>query len=174
MNNKILVFLMNGITGRWFFIFLNLVAVLFDVYCIKYILTSIHGDEGPEGEHGFEGVNTTLNGIGGILISLGVLMESRGLICKMTGKKNDHLQEHLNESAEYCGMGLLLLGLFIEILTVLIEVPNNVVNTKGIEHYLYYGCILFIVISLIVEVSFIKDYITSYFKVPKPTEHEGH
>ena len=169
MNNKILVFLMNGITGRWFFILMTLVAFIFDIYCAKYIITVImHGGE-EIGSHGFDEINTTLNGIGGVLIALGVLMESRITILKMTGRMIDELQEHLNESAEYCGMGLLLIGLLIEILAVIIEVPNTVVNTVGVEIYLYMGCIAMIAISLIIEYAFMKDYIKSYFRKASST-----
>ncbi len=161
---------MNGIIGRWFFILMNLIAIAFDVYCIRFMIEVMMRGGDHATDHGFEEINVTLNGIGGVLIALGVLMESRITIMKMTEKPIDDLQHHLNESAEYCGMGLLLIGLFVEIFAVFIEVPNAVVNTKGIEIYLYSCCIFLIIISLIIEYAYIKDTIKSYFKTPPRVE----
>ena len=41
MNNRILTFLMKGIIGRWFFIILNLITMIFELYCIKFIIYEI-------------------------------------------------------------------------------------------------------------------------------------
>ena len=185
MNNRILTFLMKGIIGRWFFIILNLITMIFELYCIKFIIYEIMKSNTKEiatsksvissfmnkllsGDkeiaiHGVEHINITLNGIGAVLISLGVLMESRETITRMTKTKMNELQEYLNDSAEYCGMGLLLVGLFIEIFAVIIEVPNNLVNTVGIENYLYSVCVILIILSIIIKGSFIKDYLLTYF-----------
>ncbi len=185
MNNRILTFLMKRIIGRWFYILLNVITMIFELYCVKYIIYEIIKSNATEvtttksvisslmkqllsGEkeisgHGFEHINITLNGIGAVLISLGVLMESRETITRMTKTKMNKLQEYLNDSAEYCGMGLLLAGLFIEILAVIIEVPNDLVNTVGIEIYLYSACVLLIILSIIIKGAFIKDFIKTYF-----------
>ncbi len=185
MNNKILFFLMNGIIGRWFFIFLNAITVFFSFYCVKYIVYSImdhlenshketpsflrsmlhqimHNTPHIEA-NGLDKVNITINSVGGVLISLGVLMESRETIVKMTKTKITPLQEHLNAVSEYCGMGLLLIGLFIEIFTVIIEVPNDLINTVGIENYLYSACVFFITLAAIIEIAFMKEFIKTYF-----------
>ncbi len=185
MNNKILVFLMKGIIGRWFFITLNAVTFFFSFYCVKYVVYAIidHIENAHEEKpnflrtmlhqimhntphiekNGLDKVNITINSIGIVLISMGVLMESRETITKMTKTKITPLQEHLNDVSEYCGMGLLLIGLFIEIFTVIIEVPNDLINTVGIENYLYSACVFFILIGAIIEFAFIKDFIKSFF-----------
>ena len=170
MNNKILFFLMNGIIGRWFFIFLNAITVFFSFYCVKYIVYSImdHLENSHKETPSFlrsmlHQIMPNTPHIEGVLISLGVLMESRETIVKMTKTKITPLQEHLNAVSEYCGMGLLLIGLFIEIFTVIIEVPNDLINTVGIENYLYSACVFFIALAAIIEIAFIKEFIKAYF-----------
>jgi hypothetical protein len=60
-------------------------------------------------------------------------------------------------------MGLLLLGLFMEIVTLMIYVPNKLIDTSGVELYLFYSCFFFLIISMLVELDLIKDYIKTYF-----------
>lgn len=110
-------------------------------------------------------MSDTLNSVAGVLVALGVLMESRVTIQKMIKAKikNEHLQEYINEIAEHNGMGLLLLGLFMEIVTLVIYVPNKLIDTSGVELYLFYSCFFFLIISMLVELDLIKDYIKTYF-----------
>lgn len=110
-------------------------------------------------------MSDTLNSVAGVLVALGVLMESRVTIQKMIKAKikNEHLQEYINEIAEHNGMGLLLLGLFMEIVTLVIYVPNRLIDTSGVELYLFYSCFFFLIISMLVELDLIKDYIKTYF-----------
>ncbi|MHB8259285.1 MAG: hypothetical protein ACYDCN_11480 [Bacteroidia bacterium] len=166
MNNKLLVFLMNQIIGRWFFALMNVIAVVFNVYCVKFMIEKMLQGDSHQGAHGSDEMNILLNGNAGILIALGVLMESRITIMKMCNQKINDLQHYLNESAEYSGMGILVLGLFVEIFTVMIEAPNEVVNTQGVEVYLYSCSIALILISISVEAIYIKDTIMTYFRTP--------
>jgi hypothetical protein len=115
-----------------------------------------------------EEMSDTLNSVAGLLVALGVLMECRATIQKMTKTKSNELEEYLNEVAEHNGIGLLLIGLFMEIATLMIYVPNKLIDTTGIEKYLFYSCFLFIIISMLVQIDLIKDYTISYFKKPKP------
>lgn len=109
-------------------------------------------------------MSDTLNSVAGVLVAIGVLMECRATIQKITKKDSTtHLEEHLNEIAEHNGIGLLLLGLFMEIATALIYVPNKLIDTSGVELYLFYSCFFFIIISMAVEFDLIKDYIKTYF-----------
>jgi hypothetical protein len=110
-------------------------------------------------------MSDTLNSVAGVLVALGVLMESRVTIQKMIKAKikDEHLQEYINEIAEHNGMGLLLLGLFMEIVTLVIYVPNRLIDTSGVELYLFYSCFFFLIISMLVELDLIKDYIKTYF-----------
>jgi hypothetical protein len=117
-------------------------------------------------------MSDTLNSVAGLLVALGVLMECRITIQKMTKTVNNELEEYLNEIAEHNGMGLLLIGLFMEIATLIIYVPNTLIDTSGIEIYLFYSCFLFIIISMLVELDLIKDYFISYFKQPKISSHD--
>ena len=65
---------------------------------------------------------------------------------------------------------LLLIGLFMEIITLLIEAPKTIINTSGLEIYLFGFCFLLVIFSMLVEIDFVKDYIKSYFKQMKKKE----
>jgi len=110
-------------------------------------------------------MSDTLNSVAGVLVALGVLMECRMTIQKMTKKKikDVHIEEYLNEVAEHNGIGLLLLGLFMEIVTLMIYVPNKLIDTSGIELYLFYSCFFFLIVSMLVEIDLMKDYFKTYF-----------
>lgn len=111
-----------------------------------------------------EDMSETLNGIAGTLVAMGVLLEERGTIQKMAGVNPRPVDEYLNEVAHHNGLGLLLIGLFMEIVTLLIDSPKSVVNTDGIEIYLFGFCFLLVVLSMFVEIDFLKDYTRSYFR----------
>ena len=110
-------------------------------------------------------MSDTLNSVAGVLVALGGLMECRMTIQKMTKIKikDEGLQEYLNEVAEHNGIGLLLLGLFMEIVTLMIYVPNKLIDTTGIELYLFYSCFFFLFVSMLVELDLMKDYFKTYF-----------
>jgi len=165
---KLLNFLLNGIISRFSFIIINLLTFIFSIYCLIYLSSFVTSYDNGTNPEMIDQMSDTLNSVAGVLVALGVLMECRITIQKMTKIKikNEVLQEYLNEVAEHNGMGLLLLGLFMEIVTLMIYVPNSLIDTSGIELYLFYSCFFFIVVSMIVELDLIKDYIRTYFKQP--------
>lgn len=161
---KLLNFTLNCIITRFSFIFINLLTFIFSVYCLIYLFGFVKTYNRMETEV-IDQMSDTLNSVAGVLVALGVLMESRVTIQKMIKSKikNEHLEEYINEIAEHNGMGLLLLGLFMEIVTLMIYVPNKLIDTSGVELYLFYSCFFFLIISMLVELDLIKDYIKTYF-----------
>lgn len=174
---KLLNATLNAITKRFSFILINLLTFIFSIYCLKYLFGFVQVYDSKMNPEIIDQMSDTLNSVAGLLVALGVLMECRITIQKMTkfhipllDDDRIELEEYLNEIAEHNGMGLLLIGLFMEIATLIIYVPNTLIDTSGIEIYLFYSCFLFIIISMLVELDLIKDYTISYFKHPKHNE----
>lgn len=116
-------------------------------------------------DHAIGEMEELLDGFGGILVAVGVFLEERETLRKMSGfeVKNAVLNDYLNEVAHHNGMGLLLMGLFIEIGTQIIEVPARVVNTNGMENSIFTICFILSTITFIILLDFLKDYIKTYF-----------
>lgn len=163
---KILNITLNLITKRFSFIIINLLTFIFSIYCLKYLFGFVQAYNVMNTDV-IDEMSDTLNSVAGMLVALGVLMECRATIQKMTKTKSNELEEYLNEVAEHNGIGLLLLGLFMEIVTLMIYVPNKLFDTTGIEIYLFDSCFVFIVIAMLVELDLIKDYFLTYFRKPK-------
>jgi hypothetical protein len=166
--------LVNGmlllIVRRSVFITLNLVTLIFTVYCLKGMFGFIHFFSEMNQDE-IDGMNEILDGIAGIFVAIGVLMEERETILKISGSSPKPNDIFLNEVAHHNGMGLLLIGLFMELISLMIESPKNIVNTSGIEKYLYILGFLIILFAGLIKIDFIKDYAKTYFKTP---EHKPH
>jgi hypothetical protein len=115
----------------------------------------------PEEVHS---VTTTLNGIAGMFVALGVLYEERADILKLTNAVETHREHYLNHVAHSDGMGLLVLGLFIEILTISIEIPNKILDTSHVETGLLIASFIMVVIAVIIQLGLTKDFIKTYIK----------
>ena len=148
---------------------LNVITFTFSFYCLKGLLQFMHVFSSMS-EQEVDQMSETLNGIAGVLVAIGVLMEERETIQKMAKLNVRPVDEYLNEIAHHNGLGLLLIGLFMEIITLLIEAPKTIINTSGFEIYLFGFCFLLVIFSMLVEIDFVKDYIKSYFKQMKKKE----
>jgi hypothetical protein len=60
-------------------------------------------------------------------------------------------------------MGILLMGLFVEIGSQVMEMPSRVINTDGIEVYILAICLFLSYIAIIIQLDFIKDFGKTYF-----------
>lgn len=112
--------------------------------------------------HEMEGI---VDGLAGILVAAGVFMETRDTIRKMATPDQYHetpLEHRLNEVAHQNGAGILLTGLLMEIGTLLIGLPNRVMNTKRFEREIYVACLVCTVLTLIILYDFVKDYLLTY------------
>ncbi len=114
-------------------------------------------------EEDLEAMITSLNGIGGTLVAFGVVLEERGTLVSMSNYKEKSFDPYINEISHHNGLGLLIIGLFIEIITLILDIPNEIIDSKGIEVYLFGLSLVLIVISLLVKADLIKDIIKTYF-----------
>ena len=160
---KIVNLILSFITKRIVFMSLNIITFVFSFYCLKGLFQFMHVFSSMS-EQEIDQMSETLNGIAGVLVAIGVLLEERETIQKMANISTRPIDTHLNEVAHHNGLGLLLIGLFMEIITLLIEAPKTIINTSGVEIYLFGFCFLLVIFSMLIEIDFIKDYTKSYFK----------
>lgn len=167
---KVVNVLLSLITKRAVFIILIASTFIFSIYCLKGLFQFIHFFS-QMSEQEIDQMSETLNGIAGVLVAMGVLLEERETIQKMANIIEKPYDSYLNLVAHHNGLGLLLIGLFMEIITLLIEAPKTIINTSGVEVYLFCFCFLLVIFSMMVELDFIKDYIKTYFKTPDIPKH---
>lgn len=163
MKKDIFSFIFKLLAGRLFFLFLNIVSVYFSVEGVLFILKHLHGSViwGPDG---IEELNHVCSSISILLISLGVIMESRDVFLRISRTAEDDWQIRLNHIAEDFGVGLLLFGLFIEGAVIVLELPDLMFSSKGRESTVYSVLLLMIIASVIISVFFIIAYLRTYVK----------
>ena len=113
-----------------------------------------------------EEMERLIDGLAGVLVAGGVFLESRETLRKMAlhhAAETTNLQLQLNEVAHHNGMGLLLVGLFMEIGTALVGMPTRVVDVRGAEKYVFAVCCVLTVAALVILLDFLKDYVRTYF-----------
>ena len=86
------------------------------------------------GHHSHEAAEIVI-GIGVIMIGWGVALEERKAFRDVFKVPDDpgHVQEHIDHSCHYYGLGQLVLGLFAEICVEAIKLPDRIINTSRIE-----------------------------------------
>jgi hypothetical protein len=138
--------------GRWAIVAYN--AALLAIGGWALIATAPRLVDAITNEHTLENVAT---GIGTILIAYGVLCEERDALLRIVRvypAGESPLQSQIDEVCHHNGLGLLLLGLLIEVPVQLIAIPNDVLNTAGLEPPLFGLSLLFTALALVVLVRF--------------------
>lgn len=121
-------------------------------------------------------VEELIDGLAGIFVAAGVFFEERETIRKINAHKEEThpAQIYLNEVAHHNGMGILLLGLFMEIGTQAIRLPERLISINHtLEKYIFAACLLMSVIALVIMFDFLKDYCKTYFKAEYKIESES-
>jgi Flp pilus assembly pilin Flp len=152
--------LLQALMSRTAVIILNTLGIIYCTSLLLKIFPSIHGYAG----HIYEGVITALNGIATVFVALGVVYEERETILHKIAKSTPRpYDDYLNNVAHEDGLGLLVLGLFVEIMTISIETPNKFLDTSGVEYTLLLTSFGLIAISIIIQFDLLKDYAKTYF-----------
>ncbi len=111
-------------------------------------------------------IEELIDGLAGILVAAGVFFEERETLRKINAHKEetDAAEIYMNEVAHHNGMGLLLFGLFMEIGTQAIRLPERLIAINHTtEKYIFAACFLMSVASLVIMFDFVKDYVKTYF-----------
>lgn len=153
--------LLRGFVSRPSMILINTVGMLFCLYCFSAILPMLlHGYNKED----LEAMLKTLNGIAGMFVALGVLYEERETILHIAKATPKNRDQYLNIVAHEDGLGLLVIGLFMEILTISVEIPNRILDTSNVEYGLIVACCLMVLGAVTIQFDLAKDYVKTYFK----------
>jgi hypothetical protein len=127
------------------------------------------------GHEALQEMEGLIDGLAGILVAGGVFFESRETLRNMALRKKeeaDPVQIALNQVAHHNGMGMLLVGLFMEIGTALTGLPKRVFDISGLERGIFGVCFALSLGALIIMLDFVKDFARTYRSVT-PEEGEG-
>jgi hypothetical protein len=94
-----------------------------------------------------------LEGVGVVLIGWGVAIEERPslrVIFSLTTTADPALEAGIDLLCHSSGIGLLILGLFSEIAVAAVRLPNHIVPTEGIDHWVLYVSTAFVVLAAFV------------------------
>lgn len=161
---KLLARLFLAITSREMFILLGIGLAALSVPMIREqwrFVGSYDPSMTHETLHEIEGI---VDGLAGILVAAGVFMESRDTIRKMAspGYEQTKVEARLNEVAHQNGMGILLVGLLMEIGTLLIGLPRRVIDTHGFEKHIFSFCTVLSILAVVILYDLVKDYLLTY------------
>ncbi len=171
---KLLARLFLAITSREMFIALGVLLAALSVPMIleqwRFVRDYAPGAITKEAIHEIEGI---VDGLAGILVAAGVFMESRDTIRRMASPdyKETAVELRLNEVAHQNGMGILLVGLLMEIGTLLIGLPRRVIDTKQFEKHIFGFCTVMSVLAVVILYDLIKDYLLTYRMARETKEH---
>jgi hypothetical protein len=79
----------------------------------------------------------TVSTIAIVMIGWGVALEERNVLrgmFRMVGRPDERWQHGIDEACHRAGVGVLILGLFAEICSEMIHLPNRIIDTSGFEH----------------------------------------
>jgi hypothetical protein len=141
--------------GRWAFVAFNLVLVLTGLAISLSMAEKLRDFFTTE-----KVLEDMADGFGTILIGYGVLLEERDAlmrILKLYPRYAGPAEERVDQLCHVYGLFLLLLGLFAEIPVQLILIPNDTINTEGLEPYLFGVSLTFIVVALVVLLRFTEQ-----------------
>ncbi len=112
--------------------------------------------------HEAEGI---VDGLAGVLVAAGVFLESRDTLRRIAypaPPPMDTVEARISEIAAQNGMGILMVGLLMEIGTLLIGLPKRVVDTHGFERVIFGACALLSIVTLVILYDFIVDALLTY------------
>jgi hypothetical protein len=106
-----------------------------------------------------------VDGLAGVLVAAGVFLESRDTLRRIAfvnPPPMDTVEARVSEISAQNGMGILMVGLLMEVGTLLIGLPKRVVDTHGFERAIFGACALLSVVTLVILYDFVVDAILTY------------
>jgi hypothetical protein len=106
-----------------------------------------------------------VDGLAGLLVAAGVFLESRDAVRAIAhpgGAPSDTVEARVSEVCAQNGMGVLLVGLLMEVGTLLIGLPKRVLDTHGLERAIFGACAALTALTLLILYDFVKDVALTY------------
>ena len=144
--------LVHLLSGRFSIALINLLLLASGINAVRTMLPLLNNaaNDITTLEHISEGYGT-------ILIAFGVAAEERESLMRFFGlypRFQSALQSAVDHVCHDFGLSLLLLGLFMELGVQAIKLPNEIVNTDGLEHLIFGATALLMVLTSWVLVRF--------------------
>jgi len=138
--------LLRLLASRWMLLAINLAVTLIAVVSL-WDMFPLLGNS-LDDLHVLEDIS---DAVGTILIAYGVAAEERETLMKFMGfypEGRSPLQDDLDHASHYFGLIFLVIGLFMEMGVQLIKIPDEIVNTQGLEDAIFALNSLFILLTL--------------------------
>jgi hypothetical protein len=108
----------------------------------------------------FDQIEGLLGGPSAIFVAYGVALEERDYLMqffKLYPTYWNHAEEATDQYCHFYGLCILLLGLFMEVSVEIVKIPNNLLNTEGIEGVIFGVGFLFSVVTsvLLIRLSYV-------------------
>jgi hypothetical protein len=161
MNRKIAVFLLHP----YLISVLNVLVLVLFYSSIKatwfYLRPENHFEEAVE----------LWDGFGTILLGLGVVLEERGSLQKILGLKlgsaAHDAEKFIENVCHNYGVLLVILGVIIELFAWLVKIPNEVLDTHGIEFTMINLAAVAAALAAVLQVKFLWELTTTHRRVQK-------
>ncbi|MES2965655.1 MAG: hypothetical protein V4760_17370 [Bdellovibrionota bacterium] len=161
MNKRIAVFLLHP----YLISILNVLVLVLFYSSVKatwiYLRPEDHFEEAVE----------LWDGFGTILLGFGVILEERGSIQKILGLKLGsaaHDAEKFVESVCHnYGVLFVILGVIIELFAWLVKIPNEVLDTHGVEFTMVNIAALAAALAAVLQLKFFWELTTTHIRVRK-------
>lgn len=157
------------LTGRLFISFLNIIFTLLAVRIFIASLPLLFAYNLDKSEV----IEELLDGIDNILVSYGVILEERGFLMNFLklyptfSNRREKLTDHVCEAY---GIGFLILGLLMELPDKQISVPDDILNTNGLEVTLYSIAVILILVTIFLFLKFTYELVKLEFSSRKSLE----
>jgi hypothetical protein len=125
-------------------------------------------------EHALREAEGIVDGLAGVLVAAGVFLESRDAVRAIAypgGAPVDTVEVRVSEVCAQNGMGILLIGLLLEVGTLFIGLPQRVLDTRGVERPIFAGCGALSAITLVILYDFVKDVALTFRMRRDPVAH---
>jgi hypothetical protein len=148
---KFLAGLGTFLTHRWLITVFNLATAYVVVVLFRHFAGAFDGAHAHNHE-----LSEALTGVGVVLIGWGVALEERHALRHIFRMPNLEAPEEtrIDDLCHYYGVGLLLMGLFSEMLVEFVKLPNEIVNTDGIEHFVLGASAVMLGAGLVMLITF--------------------
>lgn len=120
------------LTHRWLILLINLATAYIIIQLNRHYIFFFDG----LAEHN-HALAESLTGVGVLMIGWGVALEERQALRHIFRMPDLDAadQTAIDHLCHYYGVGLLLMGLFSEILIEFVKLPNEIVNTAGLNEF---------------------------------------
>lgn len=117
-----------------------------------------------------------VDGVASIFVAVGVIVESRSIYRHMVGgaPPSDEYEARLDHHAEGEGLEILVAGLAMETLTEVLDMPDDLVNTRSLEAFFAAAILFFTVYAVLCTVDLALGSLYRKYLLSSETPEKAH